>query len=186
MVSVTALIDLGGIRFGRLVVLSKAGHKSGSIAWLCKCDCGKEKIISGANLRKPKNYTKSCGCINREVTSKRSIKHGMYGTPEYIAWIAAKERTTNPHSQNYGHWGGRGIRMCAEWLDSFQAFYNYIGPKTSPKHSLDRINVNGNYEPGNVRWATKDIQQGNKRKVSKLQEEIDSLKLLILILLLDA
>lgn len=91
------------------------------------------------------------------------FKHGMYRTPEYQAWISIKARCYNPNSRNYKNYGGRGISMCSEWDADFMAFYEHIGPRPSDRHSIDRIDVNGHYEPGNVRWTTWDVQAVNKR-----------------------
>jgi hypothetical protein len=96
------------------------------------------------------------------------LKHGAKradgGTPEYDAWIQAKNRCNNYRSENYKDYGGRGIRMWPGWLNNFPAFYKHIGPRPSPKHSLDRIDNDGHYEPGNIRWATAKEQAANKRK----------------------
>lgn len=92
-----------------------------------------------------------------------NYRHGMSGTPEYKAWIDAKRRCYKKTARRYRDWGGRGIRMCEEWLHDFNAFYNYIGPRPSSEHSLDRIDNNKNYEPGNVRWATYEEQSRNQR-----------------------
>lgn len=89
--------------------------------------------------------------------------HGMSRTPENNAWRAAKYRCTNPNAKHYADYGGRGISMCDEWTTSFEAFFDHIGPRPSSQHSLDRIDVNGDYEPGNVRWATAHEQNLNRR-----------------------
>jgi hypothetical protein len=90
-------------------------------------------------------------------------KHGMHKTPEYSSWEHMKQRCTNPNKRSFPWYGGRGISVHPEWMHSFLAFYAHVGPKPSPKHSLDRIDVNGNYEPGNVRWATQQQQMENAR-----------------------
>jgi hypothetical protein len=88
-------------------------------------------------------------------------RHGMNKSPEHRAWVHMKQRCTNPNKREYPHYGGRGIKVCAEWMHSFSAFYRHVGPRPSARHSLDRINVNGDYEPGNVRWATHQEQINN-------------------------
>lgn len=95
----------------------------------------------------------------------RRERHGMNKSPEHRAWVHMKQRCMNPKKREYPHYGGRGIQVSPEWLHSFTAFYLHVGPKPSDKHSLDRIDVNGNYEPGNVRWATNQEQKENTRIV---------------------
>lgn len=90
-------------------------------------------------------------------------KHGMTDTQEYMAWEGAKARCSNRNKESWPRYGGRGIRMCEEWRNSFLAFYLWVGPKPSPEHSIDRIDNNGDYEPGNVRWATMQQQVANRR-----------------------
>jgi hypothetical protein len=92
-------------------------------------------------------------------------RHGMNGTPEHIAWVSMKQRCTNPNKREWPHYGGRGIKVCEEWMRSFVAFVNDVGLKPSHKHSLDRIDVDGDYEPNNVRWATNQQQKENTRVV---------------------
>jgi len=89
--------------------------------------------------------------------------HGMTKRPEYLAWMNAKSRCNNPKNKAWSYYGGRGISMCEEWVDDFLSFYEHVGPKPSPEHSLDRIDNDGNYEPGNLRWATKKEQSANRR-----------------------
>jgi len=96
-----------------------------------------------------------------------NFKHGLIHTPEYRAWISMKDRCLNPKSSNYANWGGRGIGVCPEWAEDFVAFYNHVGSKPSPRHSLDRIDGSLGYEPGNVRWATKSEQSANRRPMPR-------------------
>lgn len=91
------------------------------------------------------------------------VRHGMYGSPEYNAWRSAKQRVTNPNNPRYSSYGGRAIIVAAEWIDDFAAFFAHIGPRPVGT-SLDRIDNDGNYEPGNVRWATRSVQQSNQRR----------------------
>lgn len=100
-----------------------------------------------------------------EDSAKKRGKHGMDRTPEHYAWVSMKQRCLNAKRGDYKHYGGRGIKVCVEWIGSFVAFYSHIGPRPSSNHSLDRIDVNGNYEPGNVRWATHQEQKENTRVI---------------------
>jgi len=156
-------VDLTGKKFSRLPAISVVGKssKSGRLIWLFKCDCGKEKSASGKDVRC--GHIKSCGCISSEILMARNVTHGMSKTPEYVAWCKMRDRCNRESGKDYKDYGGRGIKVCDEWSD-FTAFYNYIGDRPSAKHSLDRIDVNGNYEPGNVRWATPMTQGNNTRR----------------------
>jgi hypothetical protein len=157
-------IDLSGKRYGRLVAIRFHGkNERRKSLWLCRCDCGKEKIVNAGNLNS--GNTTSCGCFNLEVIKEVSSTHGLTGTPEHDAWVNMIQRCTNPNNEDYYRWGGRGVKVCDRWLNSFEAFYEDTGPRPSPKHSLDRWpnNETGHYEPGNFRWATKKEQNRNRR-----------------------
>lgn len=152
-----------GLRFGRLIVLELGGKSPrGHFLWLCKCDCGTEKLFIASNVRS--NFSKSCGCLLKESqkAAKHLVTHGLSATATYKSWSAAKSRCGNPSNAAYRHYGGRGIRMCDEWKSSFEEFFSCLGEKPSGK-TLDRINVNGHYEPGNCRWATASEQRNNVR-----------------------
>lgn len=154
--------NLEGQRFGRLIAVRFSGFsvRCQNFSWICRCDCGKECIVRACNLRS--GHTRSCGCLSQE--NKRSLHrvHGMNGTPEYIAWQKIIDRCGNPNNPFWNRYGGRGITMFQPWRHSFEEFFKHIGRKPSPKHSIDRINNDGNYEPGNVRWAT-PLQQSRNR-----------------------
>lgn len=122
-----------------------------------------------------KHYTRLMryGDPNVRFSTKR---HGMSNTPEFHAWVNAKRRCHNPRSQMYPHYGARGIEMCQEWRDSFEAFYQYVGPRPTNWHSLERIDNDGNYEPGNVRWATKSEQSINQRRKTYPTDDMKSIK----------
>lgn len=160
------------VRYGRLIVLAKADTKYS--AMLCLCDCGTQKVIRTNALHR--GATQSCGCLRKEraavATAKAHFKHGDASggksTVEYGAWISMKDRCLNPNEPYFYAYGGRGITICAEWLASFKTFLSDMGRKPTPKHSLDRINNDGNYEPGNCRWATATEQQRNKRNIRKI------------------
>jgi hypothetical protein len=157
-----AAIDLTGRRFGRLVVLGRDGAiRGGHAAWRCRCDCGQVRVIVGRYLRD--GAVHSCGCYRRERIARVNFRHGMRNTPEYHAWHSMKDRCTNPRHRAWRNYGGRGITVCLEWLASFEAFIAHVGSRPSPDHSLDRIDNNGGYGPGNVRWATLSQQMRNRR-----------------------
>lgn len=168
----TFVKDITGRRFGRLVVLGLVRMEqrtSGSRikrvpVFLAQCDCGETKEALGRNM--VQGITSSCGCLQAETRLLSGIKsatHRMTKSPEYAAWSAMRNRCYKPKTHNYPLYGGRGITVCAEWRDSFQAFFQDMGARPSPAHSLDRINVDGNYEPSNCRWATLGIQNTNRR-----------------------
>jgi len=161
--------DISSQKFGRLTVLYKSTVKSAhsrSIKWLCKCDCGNYKLVDGSMLRG--GNTTSCGCYKIENIKRVNTKHGnstrINGvTSEYKSWCGMKERCYNKNNSSYPDWGGRGIIVCDRWLNSFENFLLDMGNKPSNKHSLDRVDNSGNYEPLNCRWAVKKQQQNNTR-----------------------
>lgn len=156
------LEDQVGKRFGRLTVISRLKKGNNHHAyWFCICDCGSTHCVRNDHLLK--SFTRSCGCLNREVVIQRMTTHGRTRTTEFKSWTGMKERCYRPSRRDYKNYGERGIRVCDEWLHDFQAFHNHVGPKPSPKHSIDRIDNGGNYEPGNVRWATPEQQSQNRR-----------------------
>lgn len=155
-------IDMSGQKFGRLTVVKINGRKGKHLEWECKCECGQTVFAIATNLRRGK--TQSCGCLRVELTRKRSTKHNakkLYPR-EYKAWQHAKSRCYSKTNRKYEIYGKRGISMCVEWQNDFMKFYKHIGPAPDGT-TLDRIDVNGNYEPGNVRWATPKQQANNTR-----------------------
>ena len=161
-------IDLTGQKIGKLTVIKRASnYKDGSARWLCKCDCGNEKIIAGYNLRR--GHTNSCGCNTKIEASKKkgiknsNFKHGKSKTRLHGIWRGMQDRCYNPNNADYEHYGGRGIVVCKEWLEDFINFYNWAIVNGYKKElSVDRINNNGNYEPNNCRWADNALQIRNQ------------------------
>jgi len=145
-----------GDRFGKLVVLRLFEVRKGERVWECQCDCRRITYRVTAKLHK----SIGCGCMRG-----RDFSHGMTNCPEFTTWQGMKARCLNKNSAMYKHYGGRGITVCPEWLGrrGFARFFADVGWRPSAKHSLDRIDPNGNYEPGNVRWATPEEQQRNRR-----------------------
>lgn len=155
------------MRFGRLIALQRVspyispkGNKYSK--WLCICDCGRCSEHHQSTLLR--GYTKSCGCLGDESRVTRSVTHGKSKTKVNRAYLKMKERCFNEKDKNFNLYGGRGITICDRWLESFENFLEDMGEPPSLKHSLDRIDVNGNYEPHNCRWATNTQQARNKRK----------------------
>lgn len=161
----TALKDIKGKRFGKLIVLERAENRireSGrqDVVWVCKCDCGNSKNIRSTSLLQ--GLTKSCGCIAIEKVKNLNLSHNMCQTKEYKAWSKLKSRCYTKTDNKYYAYGARGIKVCDRWLESFDNFYKDMGDAPTKKHSIDRIDVNGNYEPSNCRWATNKVQSNNK------------------------
>lgn len=166
--------ELTGEIFGRLKVISFTQSKKGDTErskakrfWLCLCECGKYKEVAGTSLQQ--GNTRSCGCLSVEVKQVVNLIHGNSRvgkmTAEYRAWLKMISRCYNKNHNSYENYGGRGIKVCDRWLNSFANFLLDMGQKPSASHSLDRFpNNDGDYEPGNCRWATKKEQENNKRR----------------------
>lgn len=159
--------DLSGKRYERLFVTGRADNIGRRTAWNCKCDCGNSCVVRSEHLNSGR--VRSCGCIRKEAVSKLKYKHGESRrgnwSLEFRAWCAAKERCYNSNAKHYASYGGRGIRMSENWINDFAAFLSHVGRKPARGMSLDRIDVNGNYEPGNVKWSTAREQRLNQRRM---------------------
>lgn len=156
-------IDLTNQKFGRLTVLHFFEIKKGTTYWLCRCNCGKEKIVNGSHLRR--GNIKSCGCLQREVSSKNAKQRQFVPNKRlYGIWKGMKERCYNQESISYYNYGKRGIKVCDEWKNNFMSFYNWaIANGYREDLTIDRINIDKNYEPNNCRWITWKEQCNNKR-----------------------
>lgn len=161
------VVDIEGKRYGRLVVekFLRTEPELGAI-WECKCDCGNTIEISGKRLRR--GQTKSCGCLKQEKLRTNGVKHGGAYSRLYTVWAGMKQRCSNPAHKSYKDYGGRGINVCEEW-DDFGKFHDwalengYNDEAQFGECTLDRIDVDGNYEPNNCRWVTLKEQASNKR-----------------------
>lgn len=167
MSSSTQAKDIAGQVFGRLEVLRYVGtNRHRAALWLCRCtgpSCdGRELTVPGTGLRS--GNTRSCGCLSREASADRSRIHGLHKHPLYTVWQGMITRCHNPHHRAFARYGARGISVCPQWRESFETFYQDVSDGYAAGLQLDRINNNGNYEPGNVRWATASQNNRNTRR----------------------
>lgn len=161
------LIDLTGQKFNRLLVVAYVGRRGHSSHWTCTCDCGNKTVVSRSAL--VSGTVVSCGCYRSDRAKKLTYKHGERGgenrsrTPvEYKTWDGMKQRCYNPNTKDWPWYGGRGIAVCEEWRNDFSAFLAHVGRRPADKHTIDRIDGDKGYAPGNVRWATWEEQARNR------------------------
>lgn len=154
------LIDLSNKKFGRLTVIKRVEtERKGQARWLCKCDCGNTKIVQSYDLKS--GNTQSCGCQRKENFVHST--HGHSRKRVYAIWKGMKSRCYNQNRKCYHDYGGRGIKVCDEWKDDFQSFYDWaMANGYTDDLTIDRIDSNGNYEPSNCRWADSIVQGNNK------------------------
>lgn len=163
------MIDLTGKTFCRLTVIESRGvDKRGEMTWLCRCECGNEKVVKSSKLRS--GNTKSCGCLQRETRKQGNHKtHGKTNDKIYVIWCNMRSRCYNQKNIMFKNYGGRGIKVCDEWKNSFENFYQWaIANGYTEGLSIERKNVNGNYEPSNCAWITKEAQYLNRTDSHKI------------------
>lgn len=180
-------INLVGKSFGRLTVTEPAPNKNKRVAWLCKCECGNTKTILAGLLMV--GHTKSCGCLHKEIATNNirkqhgsgvdnpNYKHGARAAKhaEYNIWKSMNQRCNNPNYDRFKDYGGRGITVCSEWTNSYESFIADMGPRPSPKYSVERIDNNKGYSPDNCKWATQHEQMANTRRNVFLTHEDETL-----------
>jgi hypothetical protein len=162
-------IDMTGFTINGVLVIAKAKSKQGRAAWLCRCACGADFHAVGTSLRM--GTTKGCMLCGKANVIESATKHGLVGTREYNSYNAMKSRCLHPSNKRYSRYGGRGISVCTRWLESFANFIEDMGMQPSRDHSIERINRDGNYEPGNCVWASKAVQANNRSNNTVIEIE---------------
>lgn len=148
--------------FGKLTVVSLRGRRKNKKIFECLCECGNTHLAMDTNLSR--GHTKSCGCLQRLMARDKLVTHGMTTCGEYNSWVNMKQRCMNKNNHAYDRYGGRGICIYEPWINDFAAFFAHIGPKPAGDYSVERMDNNKGYEPGNVKWATRSEQMSNRRE----------------------
>ena len=162
---------LKGKTFNYLTVICyhqtlKNKHGIQSAIWKCRCKCGNITLVSSTNIKG--GHIKSCGCFQRESVGKINRTHGRSRTPEYRIWTQMKSRCYNPNTTDYKYYGGKGIKVCDKWVNSFESFFMDMGKRPSLLHTIDRIENNTDYTPENCKWATRKTQTRNRSNTKTL------------------
>lgn len=158
--------DLVGQRFGRLIVLFRAENRYSKAYWHCHCECGNTTSVSTGGLRS--GHTLSCGCLYDDSRGTAQRRHGLSKTPEYRIWKGMIARCENAGREYYPRYGGRGIKVCGAWRESFECFLRDMGRRPTPKHTLERIHNDSDYCPTNCRWATMQEQGQNTSRTRRI------------------
>jgi hypothetical protein len=166
--------DLSNFKTETMEVLFRKGSTpEGKARWLCKCFCGNQYEATGTHIRNGNG--KHCGCLKGKNISNGAKTHKKSRTKEFKSWCSMKSRCLNKNNRGYKNYGARGIKVCERWVESFSNFFEDMGLAPSPNHSIDRIDVNGNYEPSNCKWATWKEQASNRRNNIYIDFETRSL-----------
>lgn len=157
-------VEIAGRKFGYLTVIRPIGSRWGHSLWECKCDCG--TVCERTANQLTQNDNVSCGCMTSLAQRNAQYKHGDTGTRLYRIWKAMKTRCNNPNISYFKYYGGKGVSVCKEWVNSFETFKEWaLSHGYSDTLTIDRINGDGNYEPNNCRWVSMTVQNRNKKKV---------------------